>query len=349
MKASSHFFAGMLFLVTALCLFSPCVTEAATWQGGNGDWVSDNWGLIPPGSPGDAVYTAEPATVSSGAPGTIQIKAGDSINMGAVTTIASSQIVQAGGLFSSTQNVTLTTGSTWTINDGTWSNSAGEFRIQNDAILYFNGGTFTQSAGSLRFNGNEGTVVISGGSFSGNQVRMDNTASAVATLRVVGSDITTLQSAVLAAWNTTTNPDIEFIFDDGGIKPWTITGGGNSFALTDNNNAGVGGANLFVNVSALLGNGVTGSVLFDYGTATRFKAGSAFNEISIFDAGFGGNLTLGTFGSLGYGEYFLDYGMDTETYKVTLYYNTIPEPGTWALLMAGMVVLCVFGRRRFAK
>jgi len=307
---------------------------AATWGGGNGNWVSDNWGLnAPDGSPGDANYPSEAALLTSA--GTLLIQSGDSITMGNSLFMSVSTVNQTGGSISVSGATRIR--SNYTLNGGSLTTTGASY-VETAGTLAVVSGTLNVSS-SIEYGMGTNAINLSGGDVTIVQLRNDKVTTSSGSVTVTGSTFTKLQSTILvfADLGASASSNVNFVFDGSGVTPWSVIGGPSSLTL----GTGINAANLSVNVSAMLSEGVAGVNLFDYGNAATVSG--AFGTVAITDTTYG-TLTLGTEGALNAGEYFLDYGGIGDT-DVTLFYNTVPEPGTLALLGLGLLALPL--RRRY--
>jgi len=338
-------------VIALLTLAAGPLVTAATWQGGDGDWVSDNWGLDgPDGSPGDANYGGE--TALGTASGEIRINPGDEINHDAVAFFSVNTVVQTGGSYIEDTRLDIRT--RYDLEDGVLTGS-GSFRV-NGGTLNVDGGMFgtrvtaptgfakPDSVLSFQGSGTSTLVVTEDGIVDIHTLSMeDQTAGGDAVVEVHGViasgdpfDRSTLfwqlKKASVAASATA-----RFIFSDQGITPWTLISN-NSLDL----GTGADRGDLEANVTELTSDGTVGHTLIDY--RLNIMGDGTFGEITITDDVLG-TLSEGTLGSLQQGEYFLDYTGGDDSDDIVLYYNNIiPEPGSLMLLGAGGAM--VFLRRR---
>jgi hypothetical protein len=330
--------------------------RAATWGGGTGDWISDNWGLnSPDGSPGDANHHTEAATINSG---TVNINAGDSISLtaspGLITLNAAGVTVnQDGG--SLTNSVRTTVYGQYHLSGGLLDGT--DFRMSRGGVYSVSGnGHFgTRLAGGpdsiIQFNGyGDGMLDITGGIIDVHTVDMSHlfTGGGYATqdslVKVTGT-AATVQTLYwyLNSGTGGTSATADFVFSASGISGWSV-GSNNGLNLGTGANRGL----LSVDVNAFTSDGTTGFSLIDYRQA--IQGDGTFGGISILDSHYAGGLTLGTKGSLLPGQYYLDMADNTvgDGTMIALYFNnTVPEPGALGLVLLGGMGLMT--RRRKAR
>ena len=158
----------LIAAVAGVLLCASSSVYAATWSGGTGNWIDDSWGLdTPDGSPGDADYGTEDATINTG---------GDQVT------------VQAGNSFSTSGKLFMNSGADLIV-DGTLSTGGdratgnGDITVQNNGALTaprfgFMGLITVQDSATLTMtdktssNGNGGTdFAQSGGTIYHNYFR----------------------------------------------------------------------------------------------------------------------------------------------------------------------------------
>jgi len=327
---------ALTFLLTMLFGLAH-TAQAATWGGGTGNWVSDNWGLnAPDGSPGDATYTAEGAMITTG--GVININPSDSIAVGnAVVFVNNGIINHSGGTASYGLRLDMRTqynlsGGTLT-DDGSTSwrvNSGGEYNIS--------GGSWSTTS-ALLYQGS-GLLNITGGDVALGAINMDDgTHTGTTVFRITGTSAGTLQALTTRlSPNTGGSSEAQFIFSDSGIDAWTTQGGTGSLTLTT---AG-GSADLVVDMANYSTAGVQNFTLFDYSTASGALAGT-FGSIAV-SSNANGAFTLGSDAlSLTPGQYFIDYAAGDGSDIVLSANNfVIPEPSTLLLMGMSILAMCAF-------
>jgi len=301
-----------LALIITLCVIVAPATQAATWQGGDGEWTStgvDNWGLGVGAYPGDGTNDAETHSVGAS---TVAVQAGDSI---------------------STLKIILLNGSTLNMSGGTLL-SQSRLQVYNSGDINFTGGTITGDTDVRILDGC--TITVDGGELGTRLDGIDGVAPpndslvsfyGSSTLRITEDgilDINRLQWDLLGSGDTgvavfegvissggtydrlalyldifdadAAAATIKFIFSSEGLTPLT---------QFSNNGLNIGTASrLEVDVSELKDDGTTDYTLIKYTGA--IQGTGTFASIAITDD-IHGTLTLGTQGALDPGEYHLDY------------------------------------------
>ena len=342
----------VLIAISSILLAATGAQATLDWPGGTNDWTTGNWWYTNgttttvSGWPGDATYAGERADMENG--GLIRINAGDDLNPGMLYYYGDMTVEHTGGDLLSAQIYYMRPRYEFT---GGWLLPS-IMRISHGGVLYMNGGQFGDRviggylpsgyARDTKVEFREGTFDIHGGTVDVHTVNMPGQQQAgnVTVVRATGTDATL--SALYLDFSSIAGAtsQLEYVFSDAGISGWGSgadqSSGGASTTLGTGDTAG----NLWVDVGDYASDGTEWFSLINYSSLA-----GAFGSVTVTDSVQGATLLSGTAGSLGEGEYALDYtGTAGDGSEVMLSFNNIPEPSAIGMLLLGG--LAVWLRRR---
>lgn len=293
--------------------------RAATWQGGEHDWQSDNWRLPGGGYPGDAGHVGKRADLMFG--GRIHIGAGDSIRPGLLYFHdGAPAIVQSGGQLVPSHMYYLS--SRYELQDG--------WLLPN--VLRLGGGVLLMTGGQLGnsfiggYPGAEtdlntvlqlraGTVDIHGGVVDLHSVNVPAQlqVGGESVIRITGTKATV--SALYADFSAIPGATsrLEYVFSEDGVASW---GRGRDGLMRTALGTGEAAADLRVDVSACRRAGGEAFTLLRYASLA-----GAFGTVTVTDEALG-MLTPAETRKLAPGEYRLNYHGNNGTELHLIYHNT---------------------------
>ena len=344
MKRTSTIAFAIIALL-ALIAVPPASAAPATWAGGaTGNWNSagvNNWGLGVGVYPGDG--SAFDYAIMSSA--TVSVLTGDTITFNSESTLVNGATLKIeGGTFFTNGRIQIYGTNPEFLQTGGKVTGDADLRLLDGSTANFTGGQYgnrlevTSDNTRIAFYGSSAVTFAEGAKLQTHTVDYTTMgADDSATLEFQGTVASYLERVTLYLKMDdadAASQKIRFVFSSAGITDLRqLSGNGLTLGST---------SALEADVSSCLSDGTTEYVLINY--QDNILGTGSFGSVTITDGAFG-TLTPGTPGSLNPGEYSLSYTGGDGT-GISIFYNTIPEPASMALIGLGGMLLAARRRRR---